>query len=290
MTGILLLAMGHKNYAELACNLAMSLRVGAPDVDITLAWHGYNPNQLSAQKQQLFNAFVEVPDDYLMKNGKRCYFRVKTLLNKLSPYNNTLFLDADIIWFDNDVTKLFYQFDNLDFTITNWGATLLDPTKPAGNVDVWANAEEVAEQYNLWGKNYVPTHSELIWFKKNEQVDELFTLVNQIYDNPKVAAVAFAGDISDELGFNIAMPLLDFYPHRMPWLPVWWNLRPADQPVAKADIPKKYLGMSMATNIQPQHIINRYNNILLYAAQKAGIVNYWKYVPKRRWAPNRQAN
>lgn len=287
MTGILLLAMGHKHYAEMACNLAMSLRTGAPNVSITLAWHGYNPQQLSPQKQKLFNGFVQIPDSYLLKEGAFRPFRVKTLLNKLTPYQNTLYLDADIIFYTNSVNTIIDELMPHNFSVMNWGAEVLQKDKKPLHDNAWAATVDVAEAYNLWGKTYCPTHSELIWFKQCESTEAMFALANEIFDKPKVKTWTFAGDVPDEFAFNVALSALNIQPHKMPWRKFWWEKYEADRKIRPEDISKHFAGMSMAGSANPITSITRYNAILRYAAQKAGIENYWKYVPKRRWAAER---
>lgn len=290
-TGILLLAMGHPNYLQMACNLAMSIRCAAPNVKICVAWHGTNPKTLPPDKLKLFTDFVEVPQKMLLKKKQVRYFRVKTQLNKLTPYDSTLFLDVDLLWSSqHNITQLFIEFKDLEYTASNWGGDVLEEGKPAMHPDVWADTLHIAKAYKLWGKKYIPLHSELIWFKKCEAVDRLFALALEIFDKPKVPVFKYADDVPDEFAFNVATAVLEMYPHKTPWLPIWWHNRKADRNVPGPEIFKRgYLGISVAGNNTNEMVRNRYNQLMRYNAQKNGVQNPWKIQPKKRWLPERKA-
>lgn len=156
--------------------------------------------------------------------------------------------------------------------------------------DVWADTLHIAKAYKLWGKKYIPLHSELIWFKKCEAVDRLFALALEIFDKPKVPVFKYADDVPDEFAFNVATAVLEMYPHKTPWLPIWWHNRKADRNVPGPEIFKRgYLGISVAGNNTNEMVRNRYNQLMRYNAQKNGVQNPWKIQPKKRWLPERKA-
>jgi len=285
MTGILLLAIGHKNYYEMACNLAISIGKG---VNITLAWHGFNP--IGDKKAHLFDNFIKIPTEYITKNGEIKPFRAKTQLHKITPYQNTLYFDVDLLFFAANnpnlgIKPLLEELKNAPFTIGNWGEEVLVKDKKPMHNNAWAKTTEVADAYDLWGKAYNPTHSEVIWFKKTQENLQLFELATEIFDSPKVKTWNFAGDVPDEFAFNVALSVLGIKPHKDKWRPFWWVN--SDRKMPWADVVNQKLGVSMAGNKHNPETINKYNIILKYAAQKAGIDNFYKFRSKKEWLKER---
>jgi len=144
--GVLILAMGHPYYGEMAANLAMSLKFADKETKICLAWEGDAKNHLTPAKLNLFDVIKEVPQEYIMKDGKKAYFKAKTYINKLTPFEETIFLDADMIWFGKrGVNVLFEQLKDLDFTIQN--RDFIDFAEPIVNekYSIWANVQEIKD-------------------------------------------------------------------------------------------------------------------------------------------------
>ena len=118
--GVLIIAGGHPFYGQMAVNLAASLRLSDSSVNIHLAYHGLALTHLDQSKKDLFSSMSLIPDEYLTHNGKVSYFKAKTHVLDLSPFDETLFLDADMIWVSQyPVSKVFDSLSDIDFTISN---------------------------------------------------------------------------------------------------------------------------------------------------------------------------
>jgi hypothetical protein len=283
--GVLILAMGHPYYGEMAANLAMSLKFADKETKICLAWEGNAKNHLSPAKLCLFDTVIEVPQDYILKNGKKAYFKAKTYINKLTPFKETIFLDADMIWFGKrGIGEIFEQLKDIDFTMQN--RDFIDFSNDVVNekYSIWANVKEIKEKYKFTKGLYYSLHSEFIYFKKTKAVDKYFSDVQKIYDDPKVNATVFAGDIADELAFSIAMCKHEMYPHTTPYLPIYWAKAETSISINKAS--ETFYAYSMGGNTVSQVMAQKYDAMAKAYASRLGF-RAWTYKQKNRWLQER---
>jgi alpha-N-acetylglucosamine transferase len=122
--GFLLMALGHSNYGKMALQLAVSLKNTCPGVPIALI---YTASAISdiGQRVQLslyFDEMILAPEYIYTRAGKTEYIKAKTYLYDMSPWDTTIFLDADMIAFPSrSMAELFQELDAHDFTIQNRG-------------------------------------------------------------------------------------------------------------------------------------------------------------------------
>ncbi|MEM8933557.1 MAG: hypothetical protein AAGE94_20370, partial [Acidobacteriota bacterium] len=100
-TGVLLIAIHRPHYGELAYNMALSLHLGTPPgVPITLIADEPALASLSAKQLEVFEEIIEpAPERYVESDGSKNPFRLKTWLDRLTPYRQTLYLDVDGVFF-----------------------------------------------------------------------------------------------------------------------------------------------------------------------------------------------
>lgn len=277
--GILLLAMGHPNYGEMAANLGMSIKAGPPNMPIVLVTHGralaHIPMYLS-----MFTDIITVPDKMIMKNGKVTYFKAKTHIYDLSPFDETIFLDVDTLWFQRSpITQMFEELKNVDFTIETRGTMK--------GKWFWGDIEEVKKKLNI--TNRVPdVHSEFIYFKKTAKNKIFFDKVKELYDNPPTKPTDFAGDIPDEYAFTIAIALLGHYPHQERFLPLFWQN--AEKPRMLSSVVENFKGLSVGGTKFPDVAKRYYETVAKSAAQRVGGYghHYFRLRKKKTYLPERQ--
>jgi len=97
-TGILLVAVNHPYYGNYAFQLALSLLQTSPKMKISLAHNGSGIGHLTANQLEIFDKVIRVKDSILEVNGRRETMRFKAFLNDITPYDETLYLDADMLW------------------------------------------------------------------------------------------------------------------------------------------------------------------------------------------------
>lgn len=259
--GILILALGHPFYGDMAANLAMSLKFsGCPKIH--LVYHGNALSRLSEQKLAFFDSMSECPQEAIMKNGKVAYFKAKTWMYELSPFQETLFLDADMIWFGNrgrNVHTLIESLKGVEWTIQN--RERFDLAKPEVNPKwMWGSVPELREKHKV-GYLY-SLHSELVWFKRSDRVKAYFEKVKEIFDNPPITANAFAGDIADEFAFAMACLQLDMHPHETPFLPVYWYKLDARHGTEISRLKEKFYAWSAGGNNMSPLEIRKYETMV----------------------------
>ena len=95
-TGILIIAVGAKGYGQLAGSLAASLRANNCTLPICLAHQKETITRLDEDYLALFTDFVEVKDEHITLNDNiECYIKAKAHMDELTPYDYTLFIDAE---------------------------------------------------------------------------------------------------------------------------------------------------------------------------------------------------
>jgi len=199
--GILLLALGSPQYGRMAEALAQSIRFHS-DVPIALAHaDGGLPSNTA-----IFDELIEIPKEYYETWHKE-YFRPKIWLDKLTPFKQTLFLDADVIWLpykEANIERLFDQLKDVDFAMPYRSKSGLD--KDGSD---WCDLREIKKKYKFKNQTYYNVSSELIWFKKGD----IIRSARRHYDTLKVQLKHYVGNsIPDELPYSIALMQKDVKP------------------------------------------------------------------------------
>lgn len=256
-TGVLLIACGVDFYFQMAANLAMSLKYSDSNLPIHLVYHG----DLSKINNRLhfFDSMSEAPQETFMKQGRKRYFKVKTHIYDLSPFDNTVFLDADLIWFQRPLMELVLnELMDVDFTIQN--RQKFDLRNGVNPQYFWAKYSDVKQ----WGKDFdnhflYSLHSEFIWFKKTEANKIYFDQVKAFYDNPPVTPTKFAGDVADELPFALSCMKLNVNPHKTPFVPVCWSQLDVKAGYDISKLKQNYYGYSVGGNAIAKQMSDTYN-------------------------------
>ncbi len=286
--GIVLLALGHAYWGRWAYNLALSIKFSNPELKITLLYAGDGKNQIS--DITLFDKMIEVPPELYTSHRGIEYLKVKTALYKLSPYKETIYLDADILLTPRrKLSELFEQFKDVDFTMANRGYVNLDEN-PADEFGVWCAPSDVKKAFGFTKGKYYNLTSEFIYFKKKKRVGKLFADAFKLYDTDKVSPNRlFNGGMPDELPFTIAMIKNDLYPHLDSFLPVYWEA--ASRPPLRltgGDL-NQYYAYSMGGHIAHPIMKKTYDNLVQFYCNQFNIAYPFKWINKRRWMPGRSS-
>src|ERR1035437_4179866 len=141
--GIVIIAIDHALYYQYALNLAISIKLNEPDIPITLLWSGSGKNHIEPWIE-LFDSVVEIDDKYITKKGLRSPLRAKVCLYELSPYKETIFMDADTILNPfKRISVIFDELRDIDFTMANRGKNDLEQDKNL----LWVKAQELKNVY-----------------------------------------------------------------------------------------------------------------------------------------------
>jgi hypothetical protein len=217
--GILIVALGHAYYGRMALNLALSLKFTSK-LPIALAYNSSAITHISGHLDK-FDKLIEVPEKYYTRKRNTEYVKAKTHIYSLSPFDETIFLDADTLWLPKkSIDLLFTELENENLVIQSRGSVQLDQEN-LNKKSFWCDLKEYREVYG--GDKFYSLSSEFIYFKKNKENAKFFADAIKIYDNLKISHTMFAGGIPDELVFNISLLqnkitlTKDFY------TPIYWE-------------------------------------------------------------------
>ena len=285
--GVLLMAMGNPNWGKMAVNLAMSLRYTYPDIKITLAQAGNGAAQLGAFGKTLFDRIIPIDEKYYTKEGRIEYLKAKLAMYKLSPYDETIFLDADMIWNPKrSIEGLFKELSKVDFTIANRGHMSLESENLSDEFGVWASPKKIKQVFKFKKGKYYNLSSEMVYFKKTKEVSALFADALKIYDKNTYRFKLFNNAIPDELPLTISMIKNEIYPHKDNYKPIYWESA-EHQHLEGGALYSAYWAYSMGGAFTETRMKKIYNNLVQYYCNQYSQRYPFKYVDKRSWMPGR---
>jgi hypothetical protein len=139
-------------------------------------------------------------------------------LHELSPFEETLFVDADMIFSPMaDFNEFWRSMSNVEWTMANRGSDDL-----IKGISEWTTKEDIEEAYGGVDQWY-DLSSEWIYFKKNDLSYTIFVNAEMYYEENKLKVRAFAGDRPDEPYFNLALISVGYKPHQAPYQPTYWQ-------------------------------------------------------------------
>lgn len=271
--GILLIAIGSTEYLEMAKNLAMSIKNVEPTMQIALA------HNFGSIESKLFDLLIDVPFESYNTNGQVEFIKVKTWMYDFSPFQETIFLDVDMVWlFNKKPSELFDLCSGLNWTMSNTGLA---------ETSIWADISEIRKIYpnsKMW--NY---HSECVYFKKCEKSKTYFDKVKSIYENPPIKGTNFGGArIADELAFQLASIELNEFPHKENFTPIFWYARDKKETnLAPHKLKDLYFAYSVGGNRLPQNVKNNFMTISNYHAQTSKLSRAYRIKDKRTFIKER---
>jgi hypothetical protein len=212
-SGVVLLAFGKQGYYMAAANLALTINLLSPDVEILcLTDSAATLNKIVTFRAKYFTRIVEVE---ISKNDPA--------LNKLNLYNfieqhgfdHNIFVDVDSICF-RDIAPLMHRLiSGKDEYLTNVHAVYKYEDGPAFPSMIWGTADVIWPHFNLADDAVLPaTNSSFQYIRKGPVCKELFSLALKEYENkaPLRAKELWGGTHPDELYLNIALAKLKMVP------------------------------------------------------------------------------
>lgn len=287
--GIVLIALGHGYYGRMAHNMAASLKVCEPDMPIAIICNDSAMEYLKVYNiSRTFDHVITAPAEAYTRNGKREYIKAKTFMYDLSPFDETIFMDADMVWMPrHKPSELFEQLKDVDFTVQNRGYLDISETDKLAKYVMWADLNEVVEAHKLKEGKYYQVHSEFVYFKKKAAVKKLFDKWKETYDNLKVNHFNFAGAIPDELPLSIAMIKTGVYPHADNYIPIFWFATEKKFP-PDAVLFTDFFAFSVGGSFHNSQQKNLYNRLVQYYFNRLGLSHAWKLQNKRNFLPERR--
>lgn len=284
--GILIIACGHPFYGRMALNLAASIKSVEPGMNIALRHAGSAVKYIDQSQMNVFDDVALIDESiYLTDKSKNNWIRTKLFLYDLSPFDKTIFIDADTLWLPK--RKPSDLFDDLkDITLTFANYKRHDFNTVDDKERVWANIKEVKDVYKLDSGYYYCLQSEMIYFTRTDDNRTFFEMAKIVYDNPKVKTTIFAGFVPDELAFSITMAKMGLHPHVTPYYPTYWH--PVQKHVNRDNLFDRHYLLSVGGAFQTDYVKDLYNTLASVAFRKLQMETPWKYFNKRQWLPERK--
>jgi hypothetical protein len=284
-TGILIIAVGAKNYGQLAGSLAASIRANNCQLPIHLVYQEDTITRLDEQYLSLFTSKSIIPEHCITYKEKTCYIKAKAHMNELTPFEKTLFLDADILMLNNGkINEIIEQLKDVEFAVKNSGYKTYD----IANLEEhqWANLGDVKKAFEFTNEKIWNVHSEFIWWKKTPKMNELFERWAYNFENMPISHIEFGGCIPDELPLWISMAQLGVEPHKEMFLPIFW---PMDSKDIKrvSDLRNDYVGLSIGGNVIAPTQKNNYDILITLYAKILNLRHKFFCHPKKKWVSER---
>jgi hypothetical protein len=282
--GIVLIAVTHPIYGCLAYNLVITVRAIDKETPITLVADHKAISYLNEQQRSVFDQII-----YTDLKG----FGAKLHLDLLTPYEETIFLDADMAWMPkHPPATLFHNIGDTDYTGITEGRMNLE-TMNAEEVNsayyFWAKPEEIKEVYKLETGYLYQWRSEMIYFRKTPRVKKMFNRARKIHAQPRLKTVQlFGAQVPDELALNIACALYDIHPHQFKWTPAYWPKLHGERVPEFEEMYNQYYLLSAGSHYATGSLKAVYHRLVKAAAHKLGQVQTFPLQNKSELIPDRR--
>ena len=272
--GILLIALGNPLYGNLAYNLAMSIKAraqinGDPATFIALVHDNNSISHLNEAQRFHFDQKIICPPEYYQHNGETHYLKSKLYIDKLTPFEQTIFLDADMVWSPyKNMVDLWKEFGNeMAFSIA------CREKKDNAGVSEWVKLEDINTIYGF--TEWMDLSSEVMYIDKTKQsCVQMFEDAREFYSHDYLNVRQFAGGKPDEPFFTLAMLKNSMLPHKQPFKPSYWEYAHGKTGsfIKDVDLWNTYYLLSIGGKAPSAKIESIYNNIMKYYAHHKGVI------------------
>lgn len=274
LNGIVIIATGHPYFGRMAYNLALSIQA-CEQTRICIVHDGQALSHLSEIQLRVFTDNKVLPEDY------RTGVQAKLHLDQLTPYEQTIYLDADMVWIgQRKPSELFLELKGNNFTAITEG----DSDNPNNKYYFWADPAEIKAVYKV--QKVYQWRSEVMYFEKGTK---LFKEARKLKPgNTLKSTKLFGYALPDELFINIATALLGIIPHKYQWTPAYWMRMHGEMLPKPAELANQYYLLSAGSNYASSQMKKSYDTYMRYAANKTGTTHLFPLKSKKEWLPERQ--
>jgi hypothetical protein len=280
LKGIFICAVGHPYYGKMAYNLAVSIKA-VESIPVTVVYTNQSMSHLSQAQLAIFDHRVKLPEGVPVGCGSKLW------AYDLSPYNETLLLDADMLWLPKrKPSELFDELSEVKFTSITEGYWTENDKDINERYFFWADPKEIAEVYKV-DKVY-QWRSETIYFKKDPVVKKVFKTAQKVFLNSKLKSEAvYATGTADELGINVATAVHNIHPHEYKWKPAYWHLLNKGHYPEFSALYSNYYLASFGANVASGESRKFSDRIMKAACYKLGSRHVFPLLSKRGIIPER---
>lgn len=261
MIGVILIATSKRYYGEMALQLAISLRLSMPSIKIACISDGVIKSVPGWDRY--IDTVIDVP------KGSNP-FELKTRLYKLTPFKETLYIDADsVLLADHDLESLLSPLKGAELAMIEYSQLKRD----SGKVMIWAKASDLYDHYDL-SNDFPVYNSSFIYFRKSRNNSAFFKAANKAYLNPCNKVRPVGKYYPDEVAFGAASSQLAHYADAT--LNMWCYFPFKDWYSFKSvqDVRDNYPFISLASSKVPRWMEVLYNGTTSQNARAAKLSQY----------------
>jgi hypothetical protein len=267
--GIVLLALGSPEYGEMAFNLALSLKSADVKIPIAILHDNRGISTLHLEHLKMFAKQVEVPSHYYTYNGQFYPIRAKLFVDKLSPWDRSILLDVDTIWYpEKKVSWLFGELEGEQFTGQIVFCKNPKHIKLGEQFMCWGNVQDIVDNWGLSEGKIYGINAFFWYWERGSYSEQLFDECRKIYDlylsgSKKIDHKVWRNIPVEEVCMGIATSRLNLTLSTSFYQPIAHPtiIRPKDtlEPHKLSD---RYWAITFpGTDIQP-HLISWYNQVI----------------------------
>lgn len=173
--GVILVALGHKAYFQMAYNIALTIRATSPGIQIALV-HEKDKNIIDPD---LYDYTIPIKDADMHFGPKVSPARIKSRIADYTPFNHTLYLDVDGFVI-NDLNVL---MEALIATGKPYITSVIDygtVSKGDYEYNIWASNEDIWAHFELHEDATIPSlNSSFSYFDSSAEAKALMAKVKQ---------------------------------------------------------------------------------------------------------------
>lgn len=283
MKGILIFATGHPYYGRLAFNLAASIK-SVEDWPISVVYSDASLSHLSERQLALFENKIELPTGIPKGCGSKLW------ANELTPYKETLVLDADMMWLPiHKPSELFNEMYDVEFTAITEG--FYDYKEGSHDINpiyfFWCDPSEVKDKYKVTADKMYQWRSEVMYFKKS--AGKIFKTAQKVFNRPNLDTIKlYATGVADELGINVAAAVHGVDPHKYKWNPSFWHMMNRGIIPDFSTLYENHYLASFGSNTASGNSKKLYDRLARAACYKLGLQHVFPLQSKRDYLPERR--
>lgn len=252
--GVCIIATQKRSYGEMAFNLAVSLKA-VYDVPISVISDGQIEKIL--RYDQWIDSVIPAPD----LNP----FEIKVNMWDLSPYEKTLYIDADSLYTGTDLKGFLETINRHGFLIGEYKRW------EKGEVPkkyTWAKFPEIWKHYRMKPDMlFAECNSSMFFFDRSKANEKLFRAVKDAYASPVKVNKTAGGHFPDEVAWGVGCGKSRRFSSIPGWMPCYFNWHSNKRP-------EHYDFISMAGKHQPKQLITAYNRTMCRNAVEFGLHKY----------------
>lgn len=256
----------------MAYNLALTIKATGSTIPVALVYDKPAVAHLNEDQLKMFDHLILSDWDWN---------KIRFNIDRISPFDLTLQLDADMLWLWKDPDILFEQYKDVELLVTNEGYYEIETgeEKLTGNYGWLADRDQTVKLYKLKGKLY-QMRWELLLFKKTDNVRKMFVKAEAIRKNPKLKTWIFEGQPVDEFAFYVAANIYNLDQVETPFYAAYWCRRTTKNPRV-GELNKTFHAVGFGGNTANYYYREMYDTIMEIACRKLGLPYTFKLQSKR---------